>query len=118
MAEAISSSMFKKLKDFLIRRKTADITPAEAYKIQTASYVLNHTEVKKKYSPTYLGIALGLDSEEKQVFEGAVYYLVRLACNKPKYKEAILEIFYKKLNEKKLNQEFKEYLKQQMKDIC
>lgn len=47
MSDGVSASMFKKLKDFLIGRKAGDITPAEAHKIQKASYALAHTEVKK-----------------------------------------------------------------------
>ena len=53
MSDGVSASMFKKLKDFLIGRKAGDITPAEAHKIQKASYALAHTEVKKRFSPIY-----------------------------------------------------------------
>lgn len=51
MTDGVSASMFKKLKDFLIGRKAGDITPAEAHKIQKASYALAHTEVKKTLFP-------------------------------------------------------------------
>ena len=117
MSEVINSSMLKKLKDFLIGRKSGEITPAEAEKIQKAYYTLIHTETKKKFSPTYLSLVNGLDSEEKQLFEASVYYLVRIAENKPKYKPEITEILNNKLSNKKLNPEYREYIKQQIKNI-
>lgn len=109
--------MFKKLKDFIIGRKAGDITPAEANRIQTASYVLSKTEVKKKFSPTYLSILPELESEDKQIFEGAAYYLAQIATNKEKYKQEILDAFNKKIAQKSINPEFREYLKQQIQNI-
>ena len=72
MSDGVSASMFKKLKDFLIGRKAGDITPAEAHKIQKASYALAHTEVKKRFSPSYESMVSGLDSEEKQIRKFAI----------------------------------------------
>lgn len=117
MAENTSSSMLKKLKDFLIGRKPGEITPAEAEKIQKASYTITHAEIKKKYSPTYLSLVPGLDSEEKQLFEASAYYLIRIAANKPKYRAEILEILRAKAANTKINLEYREYIKQQMKNI-
>ncbi len=117
MADVINSSMLKKLKDFLIGRKSGEITPAEAEKIQKASYALTHAEIKKKYSPTYLSLVADLDSEEEQLFEASAYYLIRIAANKPKYRAEILEILNAKIADTKLNPEYKEYIKQQMKNI-
>ncbi len=117
MTEGVSSSMFKKIKDFLIGKKAGDITPAEAHRIQKASYVLNNTEIKKRFSPTYESITKGLESEEKQVFEGTVWYLARIAINKPKYQTEILEILEKKGKEKGVNPEFREYIKAQIQNI-
>lgn len=117
MPEGLSSSMFRKLKDFLVRRKGGDITPAEAHKIQKASYVLNNTEVKKRFSPTYEAIVPNLDSEDPQIFNGAVWYLAKIAINKAKYKESILEILKKKSEEKRINPEFREFIKKQMQNI-
>ena len=97
MSDGVSASMFKKLKDFLIGRKAGDITPAEAHKIQKASS--------------------GLDSEEKQIFEGTAWYLAKIAENKPKYQRAIVEILEAKIVEKGINPEFREYLKLQVQNI-
>ena len=44
MSSGISTSMFKKITGFLVRRKSGDISPNEAEKIQKASYALTHTE--------------------------------------------------------------------------
>lgn len=115
MTDTANSSVLKKLKDFLIGRKSGEVTPAEAEKIQKAAYALMHAEIKKKYSPTYLSLIAGLDSEEKQLFEASVYYLVRIAANKPKYKQEIIEILKTKIANTKINPEYKEYIKQQMK---
>lgn len=117
MTEGVSASMFKKIKDFLIGRKVGDITPAEAHRIQKASYVLNNTEIKKRFSPTYESIVKGLDSEEKQVFEGSVWYLAKIAVNKPKYQTEILEILERKSKEKGINPEFRKYIKTQVQNI-
>ncbi len=117
MSQGISSSMFKKLTDFLIRRKPGDMTPAEAHRIQKSSYVLNNTEIKKKFSPTYLSILPGLDSDEKQVFEGTAWYLAQIALNKPKYQHHILDAMQDKIAEKGMNPEFRNYLKQQVQNI-
>lgn len=111
MVASISSSMLKKITGFLIRRKSSDISPAEAEKIQKASYALTHTEVKKKYTPVYQSILNGLESEEKQIFEATVYYLVRIAKNKPKYHDEILEILEEKSKNNRLNPEFKSIIK-------
>ena len=46
MTSGISSSMFKKIKGFIVRRKSSDISPTEAEKIQKASYALARAEVK------------------------------------------------------------------------
>ena len=117
MAAQVSSSMFAKLKDFLIGRKSGEISPADAEKIQKASYTLAYTEVKNKYSPTYLSLLSGLESDEKQLFEASVYYLTRIAANKPKYHQEIIEILQNKASEKRINPEFREYIKQQIKNI-
>lgn len=117
MSEGLSSSMFKKIKDFLVGHKEGDITPAEAHNIQKASYILNNTEIKKRFSPTYESMVKGLESEEKQVFEGSVWYLAKIAMNKPKYQDAIVEILEKKSQEKGINPEFKDYIKGQLQNI-
>lgn len=113
----ISSSMFRKLKDFLVGRKPGDISPAEAERIQKASYALAHAEVKKRFSPTYQTILSGLNSEEKQVFEASAYYLAQIAITKQKYQQEILDIMSEKAQNNKLNPEFREYLKTQIKNI-
>lgn len=117
MTSGISSSMFKKIKGFIVRRKSSDISPTEAEKIQKASYALARAEVKKYFSPVYLSILSGLDSEEKQIFEATAYYLTKIAINKAKYKEEILEILKNKVSQKDINPEYKEYLKQKIRDI-
>lgn len=58
----------------------------------------------------------GLDSEEKQIFEGTAWYLAKIAENKPKYQQAIVEILEAKIAEKVLI-EFREYLKLQVQNI-
>ncbi|MBR2273549.1 MAG: hypothetical protein IJ864_01780 [Alphaproteobacteria bacterium] len=118
MAEAISSSMLKKLKDFLIGRKHGEISPSEAEKIQKASYALTHAEIKKKFSPTYLSILSGLESEEIQLFEASVHYLVQIAANKSEYRQEIIEILKNEITANhKLNPQYREYIKQQLKNI-
>lgn len=117
MTSAISSSMFKKIKGFIVRRKNSDISPAEAEKIQKASYALSRAEVKKYFSPVYLSMLSGLDSEEKQIFEATVYYLTKIAISKVKYRDEILEILKNKASQKEINPEYKEYLKQKIHDI-
>ena len=117
MVVSVSSSMLKILKGFLLGKKDGDISPSEAEKIQKASYALNNADVKKRFSPTYLSILPGLDSEEKQVFEATVYYLTRIAIKKPKQQEAILKCMEDKALTKGLNPEFKECLKQHMLEI-
>lgn len=114
MAEKVNSSMLQKFKDFLIGHKSGDITPAEAEKIQKTSYALIHGEQKRKFTPPYLTILPGLDSEEKQLFEASVYYLVKIAANKSKYHKEILEILKNKADDKALKPEFREYIKQQI----
>lgn len=103
--------MFKKITGFLVRRKSGDISPNEAEKIQKASYALTHTEIKKKFSPVYLSMLNGLNSEEKQIFEATVYYLVKIALNKPKYRQDILKIMNEKIKESSINPEFREIIK-------
>lgn len=117
MAASVSSSMLKKITGFLIRRKSGDISPSEAEKIQKASYALSQAEIKKKFSPVYLSMVSGLDSEEKQVFEASAYYLAKIAVNKQKYREEILEIFNEKINKNNINPEFKEFLKYYVQNI-
>ena len=111
MSSGISTSMFKKITGFLVRRKSGDISPNEAEKIQQASYALTHTEIKKKFSPVYLSMLNGLNSEEKQIFEATVYYLVKIALNKPKYRQDILKIMNEKMKESSINPEFREIIK-------
>jgi hypothetical protein len=117
MSETVSSSMLQKFKDFLTGRKSGEITPADAEKIQKADYALAHTEVKKKYSPTYLSILSGLESEEKQLFEATVYYLVQIAANKPKYHDEIIEILENKAAENTIKPAHWEYIQQQLQNI-
>lgn len=117
MSENLSSSMLQKLKGFLIGRKNGDITPSDAEKIQKAHYALIHAEVKKKFSPTYLSMLSGLDSEEKQLFEATVYYLAKIALNKPKYHDEIVEILKNKAAENKINPAHREYIQQQLQNI-
>lgn len=117
MSGGISTSMLKKITGFLVRRKSGDISPSEAEKIQKASYALAHTEIKKKFSPVYLSILSGLESDEKQIFEATVYYLAKIAQNKPKYREDILKIMEDKIKESSINPEFREILKYKLRDI-
>ena len=117
MAVSVSSSMLKILKGFLLGKKDGDISPSEAEKIQKASYALNNADVKKRFSPTYLSMLSGLDSEEKQVFEATVYYLTRIAIKKPKQQEAILKCMEDKASTKGLIPEFRECLKQHILEI-
>ena len=118
MSAKISTSMLKKITGLIVRRKSGDISPAEAEKIQKASYALNHTEVKKKFSPVYLSIASGLNSEEKQIFEATVYYLEKIALNKPKYREDILKIMNEKAKESSINPEFRELIRNKIHNIA
>lgn len=117
MATGISSSMLKKITGFLVRRKSDDVSPADAEKIQKASYALNHAEIKKKYSPVYLSILNGLESDEKQIFEATVYYLVKIAQNKSKYNNDIKNILIEKSKESGLNPEFKDIIKRNIQKI-
>lgn len=117
MSTGVSSSMLKKITDFLLRRKSGNISPAEAEKIQKASYTLAHAEIKKKFSPVYLNILPGLESEEKQVFEASVYYLAKIAENKQKYREEILKILNEKAINNNINPEFRDILKYQVQNI-
>lgn len=117
MSAGINTSMLKKIKEFIVGRKSDDITPQEAEKIQKAAYALSKTEAKKKYSPVYLSFLSGLDSEEKQVFEATVYYLVKIASNKAKYRQEILDILNEKISQTGYNPEFREYIKQQLQNI-
>lgn len=117
MCAAINSSMLKKIKEFIIRRKTDDITPQEAEKIQKASYALSKAEIKKKFSPVYQSFLSGLDSQEVQVFEATVYYLAKIAKNKAKYRVEILEILKNKLKESNIKSENKDFIRRQIEDI-
>ncbi len=117
MAVSVSSSMLKILKGFLLGKKSEDITPSEAEKIQKASYALNNAEIKKQFSPTYLSILSGLDSEKKQVFDATVYYLTKIATKKERYREDILNHLRKKSLEKGINPEFREYIKTNIQKI-
>ena len=117
MSEAINSSMLKKIKEFLTGRRTGDISPAEAERIQKAAYALSQAEIKKTFTPTYQSILLGLEAEEKQVFEGTVYYLVRIALNKKQYRDDIVAILQDKSHDKSLNPKFREFIKQQLEEI-
>lgn len=114
MSAGVSSSMLKKITSFLSRRKSGDVSPAEAEKIQKASYALSHAELKKTYSPVYLSMLQGLDSEEKQIFEATVYYLMKIAENKQKYRSDIIKILNDKIEENKIRSEFREILKYQL----
>ena len=117
MSVSVSSSMLKILKGFLLGKKDGDITPSEAEKIQKASYALNNAEVKKRFSPTYISMLSGLDSQEKQVFEATVYYLTKIAIKKPKQQENIVKHLQDKMDTKGINPEFKECLKQHIQEI-
>ncbi|MCM1323719.1 MAG: hypothetical protein NC218_06120 [Acetobacter sp.] len=117
MSTGISATMFKKITGFLVRRKSGDISPSEAEKIQKASYALVNADIKKKFSPVYLSILNGLDSDEKQIFEATAYYLTKIAQNKSKYKENILNIMDAKAKEGGINPEFREILKNEIQKI-
>lgn len=118
MSEAVNSSMLTKIKEFLIGgRRAGDISPADAEKIQKASYTLSQTESKKTFSPTYLSILSGLESEERQIFEGTVYYLTKIASNKAQYCEDIKAILNDKAHDKSINPKFREFIKQQLDEL-
>lgn len=117
MSKAINSSMLKKIKQFLTGRRSGEITPTEAEKIQKAAYALSQTEIKKTFTPTYQSILWGLESEDKQIFEGTVYYLVRIALNKKQYRDDIADILQDKSHDKSLSPKFREFIKQQLEEI-
>ncbi len=117
MAVSVSSSMLKILKGFLLGKKSDDISPSEAEKIQKASYALNNADIKKQYTPAYMSILPGLDSEKKQVFEATVYYLTKIAIKKERYRDDILNHLYEKTLKKGINPDFREYIKLNIKKI-
>jgi CRISPR/Cas system-associated exonuclease Cas4 (RecB family) len=117
MSVVLNASMLKKIKEFIIRRKSDDITPSEAEKIQRAWVAINQAEVKKKYTPVYQTLAVGLESEEKQVVEASACYMAEIAVNKPQYTETILKIFQDKTLEVGINPEIREYLKRMIQNI-
>ncbi len=117
MAVSVSASMLKILKSFLLGQKKEDISPAEAEKIQKASYALNNAEIKKHFTPPYMTMLAGLNSQEKQVFEATVYYLVKIAVKKNRYRDDIIKHMQEKMHEKGLNPEFKEYIKNNIQKI-
>ena len=117
MTEIENTSMLQKIKEFFTGRKSGDITPADAEKIQKAFYALSNVEVSKTFSPTYLTLLPGLDSKEKQLFETSVYYLIKIAENKQKYRNEIVEILKNKMQDNKLNPTFREYIQQQIQNI-
>ena len=47
MSDTENTSMLQKIKDFFTGRKSGDITPADAEKIQKAFYALSKVENKK-----------------------------------------------------------------------
>ena len=117
MAEAINSSMLTKIKEFLTGRRAGEIPPSEAERIQKAAYALSQAEVKKTFSPTFLSILSGLESDDKQIFEGTVYYLGRIALHKKQYSDDIKAILKDKSRDKSINPKFREFIKQQLEDI-
>ncbi|MBQ8750438.1 MAG: hypothetical protein IJZ30_02230 [Alphaproteobacteria bacterium] len=110
----ISSPMLKILKSFLLGQKDKDITPSEAEKIQKASYALNNAEIKKRFTPPYANMLADLESPDKQVFEASLYYLTKIAIKKSRYREDIVKNMHEKVQNKSLNPEYKEAIKQQI----
>ena len=117
MAEAINSSMLTKIKAFLIGRRAGNISPADAEKIQKASYALSQAEIKKTFSPTFLSMLSGLESDDKQIFEGTVYYLTRIALHKKQYHDEIRDILLDKSHDKAINPKFREFIKQHLEEL-
>ncbi len=114
MSVNISSSMLKILKSFLLGEKDKDVTPSDAEKIQKASYALDNADIKKRFTPPYISMIADLDSSDKQVFDASLYYLTKIAIKKSRYREDIVKNMHEKLQNKSLNPEFKESLKQQI----
>lgn len=117
MTEAINSSMLTKIKKFLTGRRASEISPSDAEKIQKAAYALSQTETKKTFSPTFLSILSGLESDDKQIFEGTVYYLTRIALHKKQYSDEIKQVLQDKSHDKSINPKFREFVKQQLEEF-
>ena len=110
----ISSPMLKIIKSFLLGQKDKDITPNDAEKIQKASYALNNAEIKKRYTPPYVNMLADLENPDKQVFEASLYYLTKIAIKKSRYREDIVKNMHERLQNKSLNPEYKDAIKQQI----
>ena len=117
MADTENTSMLRKIRDFFTGHRSGEISPADADKLQKAFYALSKVENKKTFSPSYLTLLSGLDSNEKQLFEASVYYLVKIAANKQKYHDEITEILQNKMQDNQLNPSFREYIQQQIQNI-
>ncbi len=103
----------------IIKSKKGQITSKEAIKIQAEHLELLATrkKAKKVYSPPYKEIEKQIFDANDQIAQCAVFNLVSIAINTPKYKNAIIKILTELSTSKALSKEVKAYIKDSLKKI-
>lgn len=110
------SSIVDKAGSLFIRHKLS-MNESAARKIQKLVFEMRIAGKNGTYTPTYKKIAEQLNSKQDQIFESAVYHLVKIASSSKKFQNDILDILQKKADEPSLPIKRKEYIERKIIEI-
>lgn len=114
-------SFFANLLDFIIKGSKKiegkNISAQQALLLQK-DFVDNLSRKKADISsPPYAEIAKQLSSEKSEIFRAAVYYLIKISDNEPRYFSPILSILQNYAKKAKRSDEDMEFLKTHLKNL-
>ncbi len=101
----------------LFTRHKLSINESAARKIQKLVFEMRVAGKNGTYTPTYKKIVEQLNSKHDQIFESAVYHLVKIASSSKKFQNDILDILQRTANDPSLPIKRKEYIERKIIEI-
>lgn len=113
-------SFFKKLLQTISapadKSQNSNLSAKDAASLQK-NYIENLNKKSDLLTPPYVEIAKQLSNPKDEIFRAAVYYLVQIACNEPRYVSSINSILQQCRKKNKLSAENILFLDEQLKKL-
>ena len=115
-------NLMKRLSSMITRtgifsRKRLAMNETAAREIQKLVFENRPSKKWTNTNPPYIIIVPQLDDKHDQIFEGAVFYLVKIAKSSAKYREEIRNILEQHLEKPHLSVKRKEYINNKLSEM-
>jgi len=115
IVQKLSSIVAKTKRVFRHRKITMNETSAK--RLQRMIFEARTAKKNGDCTPTYIAVAQQMNSPYEQVFSVAVYNLVKIANNSPRYKREIVDLLTEYINAEKVVPARREYVAKKISEI-